>query len=75
MVIGVMRLYSGKDVLGLGPSNWYSCFWSSARINNYDLRNFSNKFKLKVHLSDSPHVGIQNTTAKRQQHAHSDEIV
>ena len=29
--------------------------------------------KFKVHLSDLPHVGIQNTTAKREQHAH--EIV
>ena len=31
--------------------------------------------KFKVHLSDSPYVGIQNTTEKREQHAHSDEIV
>ena len=31
--------------------------------------------KFKVHLSESPHMGIQNTTAKREQHAHSDEIV
>ena len=31
--------------------------------------------KFKVHLSDSPHVGIRTTTAKREQHAHSAEIV
>ena len=31
--------------------------------------------KFKVHLSESPNVGILNTTAKREQHAHSDEIV
>ena len=32
----------------LGPSNWYSCFWFSAHINNYALRNLSN--------STSPHA-------------------
>ena len=31
--------------------------------------------KFKVHLSDSPNMGIQNTTAKQKQHAHSDVIV
>ena len=32
----------GTESYHLGPSNWYSCFWSSARINNYALCNFSN---------------------------------
>ena len=36
---------------------------------------FKVKVKVKVHLSDSPNMGIQNTTAKRKQHAHSDVIV
>ena len=30
---------------------------------------------IQVHLSDSPNMGIQNTTAKRKQHALSDVIV
>ena len=32
----------------LGPSNWYSCFWSSTRINNYALCNFSNSTSAHV---------------------------
>ena len=31
--------------------------------------------QLKLHLSDSPNMGIQNKTANRKQHAHSDVIV
>ena len=33
----------------LGPSNWYSCFWSSAHINNYVLHNFSNLTSAHAH--------------------------
>ena len=42
---------------------------------SYYARNQGYFIKFKVHLSDLPHVSIQNTTAKREQHAHSDEIV
>ena len=47
----VMQLHYKENIIAasiqvrqlvLGPSKWYSCFWSSARINNYALRNFSN---------------------------------
>ena len=36
---------------GYGPSKWYSCFRSSARINNYTLRNFSNLTSVHVQYS------------------------
>ena len=72
---------------GLSPSHFSRCLMlvnlslalcMGARFVSrcISMAHKSSKFiKFKVHLSDSPHVGIRNTTAKREQRAYSAEIV